>query len=140
MASSDAAQRELSMHRVPCGPMSIKASGICRRRLRDNFSVLIDRLSQETGPPESMGPEMPNGYHMMPDGTIMSDAHMKAEDMKKAEKKAKKESKNDPVGKLAEALTSAISPKEDKQSFGEGDKTQGNSRLLQRLDGKIEVR
>ena len=125
MATTDAAQRELSMHRVPCGPMSIKASGICRRRLRDNFSVLIDRLSQETGPPESMGPEMPDGYHMMPDGTVMSDAHMKAGDMKKAEKKAK----NDPVGKLAEALTGTLTQKHNEM---------GNSKMLQDTSGKIE--
>jgi hypothetical protein len=111
--------------------MSVKASGVCRRRLRDNFNTLLDRLSEETGPPQSMGPEMPNGYHMMPDGTIMSDAHMKAQD---AKKKAKKDKNNDPVNKLAEALKGTLS-----QGFGE-DKLQGNSRLLQRLDGKIEQR
>ena len=129
MATTDAAQRELSMHRVPCGPMSIKASGVCRRRLRDNFSTLIDRLSQETGPQEPMGPEMPEGYHMMPDGTVMSDAHMKAEDMKKAEKKAKKEGKDDPVGKLAEALTGTLTQKHNEM---------GNSKMLQDTSGKIE--
>ena len=125
MASTDVAKRELSMHRVPCGPMSIKASGVCRRRLRDNFNTLIDRLSQEAGPPESMGPEMPDGYHMMPDGTVMSDAHMKAEEMKKAEKKAK----NDPVGKLAEALTGTLTQKHNEM---------GNSKMLQDTSGKTE--
>ena len=129
MAATDAAQRELSMHRVPCGPMSIKASGICRRRLRDNFGILIDRLSQETGPPESLEPEMPEGYHMMPDGTVMSDAHMKAEDMKKKAKKEEKDKKNDPVGKLAEALTGTLAEKH---------KEMGNSKMTQDTSGKIE--
>jgi hypothetical protein len=109
--------------------MSIKASGICRRRLRDNFGILIDRLSQETGPPESLEPEMPEGYRMMPDGTVMSDAHMKAEDMKKKAKKEEKDKKNDPVGKLAEALTGTLAEKH---------KEMGNSKMTQDTSGKIE--
>ena len=128
MASNSAAQRELSMHRVPCGPMSIKASGICRRRLRDNFSTLIDRLSQETGPQEPMGPEMPEGYHMMPDGTVMSDAHMQAQEARKQAKKAKKEN---PMGQLAEAIKGLSGPQ---QSFND----MGNSKMLQDPSGKIE--
>jgi hypothetical protein len=125
MANIDAAQKEISMHRVPCGPMSVKASGVCRRRLRDNFGALLDRLSQETGPEQPVGPEVPKGYHMMPDGTIMSDAHMKAEEMKKA----KKEGKEDPVGKLAEALTGTLTQKHNEM---------GNSKMLQDPTGKIE--
>ena len=128
MASDSAAKKELSMHRVPCGPMSIKASGICRRRLRDNFNTLIDRLSEETGPQQSMGPEMPKGYHMMPDGTIMSDAHMQAQEARKQAKKAKKEN---PMGQLAEAIKGLGSPQ---QSFND----MGNSKMLQDPSGKIE--
>jgi len=129
MDTIKSAQRELSMHRVPCGPMSVKASGVCRRRLRDNFSTLLDRLSQETGPEQPMGPEVPEGYHMMPDGTVMSDAHMKAEDMKKKAKKEEKDKKNDPVGKLAEALTSTLT---------QGHTEVGNSKMIQDTSGKIE--
>jgi len=128
MASNSAAKKELSMHRVTCGPMSIKASGICRRRLRDNFNTLIDRLSEETGPPQSMGPEMPNGYHMMPDGTIMSDAHMQAQEAKKKARKVKKEN---PMGQLAEAIKGLGAPQ---QSFND----MGNSKMLQDPSGKIE--
>jgi len=129
MATTDAANGQLSKHRVPCGPMSIKAAGVCRRRLRDNFSTLLDRLSQETGPQQPTGPEMPNGYEMMPDGTIMSQAHLRSEEMKKQAKKAKKESQNDPVGKLAEALTGTLTQKHNEM---------GNSKLLQDTSGKIE--
>ena len=128
MASNSAAKKELSMHRVPCGPMSIKASGICRRRLRDNFNTLLDRLSEETGPQQPMGPEMPNGYHMMPDGTIMSDAHMQAQEAKKKARKAKKEN---PMGQLAEAIKGLSGPQ---QSFND----MGNSKMLQDISGKIE--
>ena len=128
MASDSAAKKELSMHRVPCGPMSIKASGICRRRLRDNFNTLLDRLSEETGPQQPMGPEMPNGYHMMPDGTIMSDAHMQAQEAKKKARKAKNEN---PMGQLAEAIKGLSGPQ---QSFND----MGNSKMLQDPSGKIE--
>jgi hypothetical protein len=129
MATTNEAQREISMHRVPCGPMSIKASGVCRRRLRDNFGTLLDRLSQETGPEQPTGPEMPEGYEMMPDGTVMSQSHLKAEEMKKAEKKAKKEGKDDPVGKLAEALSGTLTQKHNEM---------GNSKMTQDTSGKIE--
>ena len=128
MASNSAAKKELGLHRVPCGPMSVKASGICRRRLRDNFNTLLDRLSEETGPQQPMGPEMPNGYHMMPDGTIMSDAHMQAQEAKKKARKAKKEN---PMGQLAEAIKGLSGPQ---QSFND----MGNSKMLQDPSGKIE--
>jgi hypothetical protein len=108
--------------------MSIKASGICRRRLRDNFNTLLDRLSEETGPQQPMGPEMPKGYHMMPDGTIMSDAHMQAQEARKQAKKAKKEN---PMGQLAEAIKGLSGPQ---QSFND----MGNSKMLQDPSGKIE--
>ena len=128
MAANSSAQKDLSMHRVPCGPLSVKASGICRRRLRDNFNTLIDRLSQETGPQQPVGPEMPKGYHMMPDGTIMSDAHMKAQE---AKKQARKDKKKDPMGRLAEAIKGLGAPQ---QSFND----MGNSKMLQDPSGKIE--
>jgi hypothetical protein len=67
----------------------------------------------------------------MEDGAVMSDDHMKKQE---AKKKEAKDAKNDPVKKLAEALKGTMS-----QGFGEGD-LQGNSRLLQRSDGKIEKR
>jgi len=134
MASNSEAKKNISMQLVPCGPLTVKASGICRRRLRDNFNTLLDRLSEETGPQQPLGPEMPSGYHMMPDGTIMSDAHMQAQEARKKARQARKDKENDPVNKLAEALKGTLS-----QGFGE-EKLQGNSRLLQRLDGKIEKR
>jgi hypothetical protein len=116
---------------IACGPMTISRTAVCRRRLRDNFNVLLDRLSQETGPEQMLGPEVPEGHTMMPDGIIMADGHLKKQE---AKKKAKDKEKNDPVKQLAEALRGGMS-----QGFGEG-RLQGNSRLLQRLDGKIEKR
>ena len=129
MSANSEAKKNLGLHRVPCGPMTVKASGICRRRLRDNFNTLLDRLSEETGPPQSMGPEIPEGHTMMPDGIIMADDHLKKQE---AKKKAKKDKENDPVNKLAEALKGTLS-----QGFGEG-KLQGNSKMLQDISGEIK--
>ena len=128
MAANSSAQKDLSMHRVPCGPMSIKASGICRRRLRDNFNTLIDRLSEETGPQQQMGPEVPGGHTMMPDGAIMENSYLQAQEAKKKAKKAKKEN---PMGQLAEAIKGLSGPQ---QSFND----MGNSKMLQDPSGKIE--
>ena len=129
MTAPSNAQLELSQHRVPCGPVSVGASAVCRRRLRDSFSTLLDRLSEETGPSQQMGPEIPGGYQMMPDGTIMSQAHLKAQEMKKQAKQAKK---NDPIGNLTEALKGAIG------GGNPGFADVGNSKMVQDSTGKIE--
>ena len=129
MSANSEAKKNLSMHRVMCGPTTVKASGICRRRLRDNFSVLLDRLSQDTGPQQMMGPEIPEGHTMMPDGIIMADDHLKKQE---AKKKAKDKEKNDPIKQLADALKGGMS-----QGFGEG-KLQGNSKMLQDISGEIK--
>ena len=130
MAANSNAQREITMHRVPCGPVSVGATGVCRRRVRDMFTTLLDRLCEECHPEPTL-PVAPDGHTIMEDGAIMSDDHMKKQD---AKKKAKDKAKNDPVKQLAEALRGGMS-----QGFGE-ENLQGNSRLLQRLDGKIEQR
>lgn len=43
-------KKEIERHRLPCGPVSIAIDGTCRRRLRDHFDSLLDRLTQETHP------------------------------------------------------------------------------------------
>jgi hypothetical protein len=128
MAENSEAKKNISMHRVPCGPLSINASGVCRRRLRDTFNTLLDRLSQETGPQQPMGPEVPGGHTMMPDGTIMENSYLQAQEAKKKARKAKKE---DPMGRLAEAIKGLSNPQ---QSFND----MGNSKMLQDPSGKLE--
>ncbi len=44
------AKEEIKRHRLPCGPMTIAIDGVCRRRLKDHFDLLLDRLTQETHP------------------------------------------------------------------------------------------
>jgi hypothetical protein len=40
----------IELHKLPCGPMSVSIEGVCRRRLRDHFDMLLDKLTQETHP------------------------------------------------------------------------------------------
>ena len=43
-------KKEIERHRLPCGPMTVSIDGVCRRRLRDQFDALLDRITQETHP------------------------------------------------------------------------------------------
>lgn len=49
-------KKEIERHKLPCGPMTVAIDGTCRRRLRDHFDALLDRLTQETHP-EGRDPE-----------------------------------------------------------------------------------
>jgi len=40
----------IEKHQIPCGAMAVSVEGICRRRLRDHFDALLDRLTKETHP------------------------------------------------------------------------------------------
>lgn len=44
------AKKEIERHRLPCGPVAIAVDGTCRRRLRDHFDSLLDKLTEETHP------------------------------------------------------------------------------------------
>ena len=46
----------IERHQLPCGPMAVSIDGVCRRRLRDHFDQLLDRLAEETHP-EGRDPE-----------------------------------------------------------------------------------
>jgi hypothetical protein len=49
-------KKMIEVHKLPCGPMAVSIKGVCRRRLRDHFDELLDRLVQETHP-EGRDPE-----------------------------------------------------------------------------------
>jgi hypothetical protein len=40
----------IELHKLPCGPMSVSIEGVCRRRLRDHFDMMLDKLTKETHP------------------------------------------------------------------------------------------
>ena len=50
------ASKMIERHQLPCGPMAVSIDGVCRRRLRDHFDQLLDRLAEETHP-EGRDPE-----------------------------------------------------------------------------------
>lgn len=50
------AEKEIKRHRLPCGPTTVSIDGVCRRRLRDHFDALLDRLTKQTHP-EGQDPE-----------------------------------------------------------------------------------
>ena len=41
---------EIDRHRLPCGPVTVSVDGVCRRRVKDHFDKLLDRLTQEIHP------------------------------------------------------------------------------------------
>jgi hypothetical protein len=146
------ALEEISQHRVPCGPMTVAASGVCRRRLRDSYDRLLDRLTEEIHQ-EYRPPEVPKNHKFDEKGEIVhKDELVKREQtaktMQKTEERAKKErEKNAPHSPeilesrkeklLQEGMMKADVKKQVKEYE---EKLMGNSKMLQRQDGKIEKR
>jgi hypothetical protein len=50
-------KEQLEKHRITCGPATISVESTCRRRLRDHFDSLLDRLTREIHP-EGVDPEV----------------------------------------------------------------------------------
>ena len=116
-------QLDLQEHRVPCGPMSIDASAVCRRRVRDNFSLLLDRLCEECHP-GSIAPELPEGYIVDEDGAVVEDPSMQEGE--------------EEVTKIAEALKGVVGGKKKKGEKEFADV--GNSKMVQDTTGVIPNR
>ena len=49
-------KEEINRHRLPCGAATVSIESVCRRRLRDHFDDMLDRLTEETHP-EGRDPE-----------------------------------------------------------------------------------
>ena len=166
------ASQEMTMHRVPCGPVSVNASAPCRRRLRDTFDKLLDKMCEKCHDqfPE---PEIPDGYEVDENGKVMDSQFLKEQEKAKKEptleeKRGKMledgKMKNTVQAELAqhkeEVMPKKPEPKEPtleerrKELLDEAKmkaevkikakehevRLQGNSKLLQRSDGKIEKR
>ena len=120
MATNSKTHLDLQEHRVPCGPMSIDASAVCRRRVRDNFALLLDRLCEECHP-GSIAPELPEGYVVDEDGAVVEDPSVQEGE----------------TTKIAEALKGLVSGKKK----GEKDFADvGNSKMTQDTTGVIPKR
>ena len=140
------AKKLLERHQIPCGPMSVSVQGVCRRRLRDSMDALLDRLTQEIHPegvdadileldedvevPEEKEPEETPAQKKR---RLIEEGKLKMDVKKEVQKYADKiMPKPKPSPK---AKTSDHSEPEDEEHVE--DKLQGNSRLLQRIDGKL---
>ena len=140
---------ELERHRLPCGPVTVTAAAVCRRRLRDHYDVLLDKLSELTSQ-EYEAPQAPKD-HTIEDGKVIHDEVKKAQteqeaSKKKAEDKAKSEAEKKAAEpsraeKKKQMLADAKDKVEVKVKTKEyEEKLMGNSKLLQDSSGKIKPR
>lgn len=106
---------------IPCGPMSVGVDGVCRRRLRDNFDALLDRLTQETHP-DGVDPEI---VSLDEEVTIPETPEPKETEEEKKKRMIEE-------GKLKADVKKEVSKYEEK--------LMGNSKLLQDPSGKIKKR
>jgi len=150
---------ELAKHRVICGPLTVNANGVCRRRLRDVYDKILGDLSrlttQEFSPPKApKGHEIQNGkvvpknverspeekgQKMLDEGIVKNEIKAKLkEHAKKLEPKEKEPSSKE---RQKEMLNAAKMKAEVKVKAKEHEtKLMGNSKLLQDMTGKITKR
>jgi hypothetical protein len=156
-------KEEIERHRIPCGPVTVAANAVCRRRLKDKFDNILGKLSELTDQ-EYKAPQAPEGHEMV-DGKIMSEGQLKekqheekrgdllktgmmknevkAELKKHAETLMPKEEKKEPTldERKKEMLKEAKMKAEVKIKAKEHEKRlEGNSKLLQDTSGKINKR
>jgi hypothetical protein len=140
---------EIARRRVPCGPVTVSADGVCRRRLKDIMDKLLDRLSAETSqlykPPEApKNHEIKDGKVIHKDVIAKNDKAAKtmqagkAKARKEREKAAAEPSPEEKKKQMIEDAKTKVDVKIAAKNYEE--KLMGNSKLLQRLDSKIEKR
>ena len=113
-------KKEIERHRLPCGPMTVSVDGVCRRRLRDHFDALLDRLTQETHP-EGVEEEI-----------------LEVDEVEIPEDKEPEESDKDKKKRLIKEGKLKAEVKHEVEKHKE--KLMGNSKMLQDPTGKIQKR
>ena len=79
-------RQELDRNRLPCGAMTVAIDGVCRRKLRDSFNTILDKLSELTSQ-EYEAPEAPEGHEIV-DGKVISSEALKESKKPTPEEKA----------------------------------------------------
>ena len=115
------AKKLIEQHTLPCGPMTVGIESICRRRLRDHFDALLDRLTKETHPEG-----VDNEILEMDEEVIVPEPVEKEETDEEKKKRLIKE------GKLKAEVKVAVEKHKNK--------LMGNSKMLQDPTGKIQKR
>ena len=146
------ALQEIEQHRVPCGPMTVAASAVCRRRLKDSYDQLLDRLTKEIHQ-EYTPPELPENHEFDKQGNLvhkdeLAKREKSSKAMQKGKEKAKKErEKNAPhspeilESKKEKLLQEGMMKADVKKKVKEyEEKIMGNSKMGQDTSGKIKKR
>jgi hypothetical protein len=110
----------IEQHKIPCGPMSVSVDGVCRRRLRDSFDALLDRITQETHP-EGKDPE-----------EAIDELDLQEQEPEPEESRDEKKKRLIEEGKLRAEVSKEVGKYREK--------LMGNSKLLQDPSGKINKR
>lgn len=110
----------IEKHKIPCGPMTVSVEGVCRRRLRDSFDALLDRLTQETHP-EGKDPE-----------EAIDELDLQEQEPEPEESRDEKKKRLIEEGKLRAEVSKEVGKYKEK--------LMGNSKLLQDPSGKINKR
>jgi hypothetical protein len=113
--------REIERHRLPCGAATISVDGVCRRRLRDHFDALLDKLTKEVNP-EGVDKEI---LEMEEEAEIPEEKQPEETDKQKKDRMIRE-------GKLKADVKKEVKEYEEK--------LMGNSKLLQNISGKIKKR
>jgi hypothetical protein len=151
----------LTLHKMPCGPMSVKASAVCRFKLGEGHAKILDRLSS-LSTPEAIKKEAPKGHTFGDDGKLVPENVEQT--LEEKGKKMFEEGivKNEVKAKLKEHATALEPEKEPEPTLEERKKDMlseakmkaevkvkarehekrlmGNSKMLQDPTGKIEKR
>jgi hypothetical protein len=121
--SNSKASNLIKEHKLPCGPMTLAVNTVCRKRLKDKFDTLLDRLCEECHP-EPVKPQAPKGHEFDDKGRVVESNRPKTRNEKKKEMIES--------GKLRAEVQTEI--KKYKEQL------MGNSRLSQDITGEIKPR
>ncbi len=132
--------------------MTVAASAVCRRRLKDTYDQLLDRLTREIHP-EYVPPELPKDHEFDKKGKLVHKDELARREkagksMQKGKEVAKKErEKNSPHSpeilefkkeKMLQEGKLKVDVKQEVKEYEE--KLMGNSKMLQNTTGKINKR
>ena len=153
-------KEEIERRRLPCGPVTVAAESVCRRRLQDKFDLILGKLSELTDQ-EYKAPEAPKG-HEIKDGKVVVEGADQTPEAKGQKMFEEGLIKNKVKSKLKEHAAS-LEPEEEpeptleerrKEMLNEAKmkaevkvkakehetKLMGNSKLLHDTTGKINKR
>ena len=111
------AKEQIKRHRLPCGPMAVNIEGVCRRRLKDHYDMLLDKLTNETHP-EGVDEEI-----------------LEVDEVEIPEEKEPEETDEQKKERMIREGKLKVDVKKEVQKYEE--KLMGNSKMLQDTSGKL---